>query len=240
MTTTNPLTTLWGKITRVPTMKRGQQQNHRFLCPNCLHFGDFAFVCCRCWIELPGYAKGKISQTCPHCQRSLLSADGDGVRAYCKHCKGNCERAIYHQRQVRVLATLRTADSQSLYQSISGQEYHLQSGEGYIYDDGERLAYVLNLSSFVNKVHSFPQTHALREANSIWLDASASNPKKLALELEDRFTEKAGQTELPWQTMTVCVQQPEVNSSVKPVLETRFGEVVVVKLSGMVDTNSYD
>jgi hypothetical protein len=82
------------------------------------------------------------TRKCPRCQRSLLSADGDGVRAYCKQCKGNCDRAIYHQRQVRVLATLRPADSQSLYRAISGQEYQPQGGKGYVYDDGVRLAYV--------------------------------------------------------------------------------------------------
>jgi hypothetical protein len=158
----------------------------------------------------------------------LLSADGDGVRAYCKQCKWNCDRAIYHQREVRVLATLRLADSQSLYRAISGHEYRPQGGRGYVYDDGARLAYVLNLSDFTDEVHSFPPTHALWEAESIWLDGSLNNPKELALEwgeAADRFVVQAKLTEAQRQAMTVCVCQAEIDPAVRPVLETRFGKV---------------
>jgi hypothetical protein len=227
MTTASTISTLFGKIARSPLLKRGRQRNHRFLCPNCLHFGGFDFACGECWAEIPDYANGK-TQTCPRCQRSLLSADGDGVRAYCKQCKGNCDRAIYHQRQVRVLATLRPVDSQSLYRAISGQEYQPQGGRGYVYDDGARLAYVLNLSDFTDETHSLPHMHALWEADSIWLDVSASNPKELALELgeaADRFIAQAKLTEAQRRAMTVCVRQAESDPVVKPVLETRFGKV---------------
>jgi HEAT repeat protein len=152
----------------------------------------------------------------------------DGVRAYCKQCKGNCDRAIYHQRQVRVLATLRSADSRSLYQAMSGQEHQPQGGKGYVYDDGAWLAYVLSLSDFTDEAHSLPQTHALWEAQTIWLDVSASNPKELALEvgdIADRLVVQAKLTEEQRQEMTVYVHQSEADPVVKPVLETRFGKV---------------
>ncbi len=228
MTTASTISTLFGKMARFSPLKRGRRLNHRFLCPNCLHFGGFDFACGECWAEIPDYANGKNTQTCPRCQRSLLSADGNGVRAYCKRCKGNCDRAIYHQRQVRVLATLRPADSQSLYRAISGQEYQPQGGRGYVYDDGERLAYVLNLSDFTDETHSLPQTHALWEIESIWLDVSASNPKELALEwgeAADGFIAQAKLTEAQRRAITVCVRQAEADTVVKPVLETRFGKV---------------
>jgi hypothetical protein len=87
MTTARAISTLFGKMARFSLLKRGRRLNHRFLCPNCLHFGGFNIVCGACWAEIPGYAGGKKTQTCPRCRRSLLSADGDGVRAYCKQCK---------------------------------------------------------------------------------------------------------------------------------------------------------
>ncbi len=227
MITANTISTLFGKMARFSPLKRGRRLNHRFLCPNCLHFGGFDFACGECWAEIPGYSDGK-TQACPRCQRSLLSADGDGVRAYCKQCKGNCDRAIYHQRQVRVLATLRPADSQSLYRAISGQEYQPQGGRGYVYDDGARLVYVLNLSSFTDDAHYLSQTHALWEIESIWLDVSASDPKELALEwgeAADRFITQAELTEAQRRAITVCVQQTEADAVVKAVLKTRFGKV---------------
>jgi hypothetical protein len=227
MTTASTISTLFGKMARFSPLKRGRRLNHRFLCPNCLHFGGFDFACGECWAEIPDYADGK-TQTCPRCQRSLLSADGGGVRAYCKRCQENCACAIYHQRQVRVLATLRPADSALLYRAISGQEYQPQGDRGYVYDDGERLAYVLNLNDFTNKVHSLPQTQALWEVESIWLDVSASDPRKLALELgeaADRFIAQARLTEAQRRAITVCVYQPEAAPVLKLVLEARFGEV---------------
>jgi hypothetical protein len=226
--TTNPLATLWGKIAKPLLPKRGQQQQLRFLCPNCLHFGGFAFACGECWSELPEYANGKNTQTCPRCQRSLLSADEDRIRAYCQQCKANYNRATYHQRQVRVLATLRPDDSQSLYRAVTGQEYQPQGGKGYVYDDGARLIYVLNLSDFTDGTHSLSHKHALWEAESIWLDMSASKPKELALELgeaADRFIAQAKLAEAQRRAMTVCVRQAESDPVVKPVLETRFGKV---------------
>jgi len=228
MTTASIILTLFGKIARFSRLERARRLNHRFLCPNCLHFGGFDFACGECWAEIPGYDSGYKTQTCPRCRRSLLSADGDGVRAYCKQCKGNFDRAIYHQREVRVLATLRPTDSKSLYRAISGQEYQPQGGKGYVYDDGARLAYVLNLSDFTDKAHSLSPTHALWKVQSIWLDALASNPKELALEwaeTADRSIAQARLTEANRQAITVCVHQAEVNPVVKPALGTHFGKV---------------
>src|SRR5574341_819465 len=185
MTTASTISTLFGKMARFSPLKRGRRRNRRFLCPNCLHFGGFDFACGECWAEIPDYTNENETQACPRCQLSLFSADGGSVRAFCKQCKGNCDRGIYHQRQVRVLATLRLSDSASLYRAIGGQEYQPQGGKGHVYDDGERLAYVLNLSDFTDEAHPLPPTHALWEIESIWLDAAASNPKELALEWGD-------------------------------------------------------
>lgn len=236
MTTASTISTLFGKMARFSRLKRGRQLNHRFLCPNCLHFGGFDFACGECWAELPDYKRGKNYLTCSSCQLSLNSGkdrprgaqtDWDRKRAYCKRCKWNYW-CFYHYKRVHVLATLRHADSQSLYRAISGREAQLQGGRGYVYHDGRRLVYVLDLSDFADEAHSLPPTHALWEAESIWLDASANNPKEFALEVgevADRFIAQARLTEAKRQAMTVCVLQVEADPVVKSVLETRFGKV---------------
>jgi hypothetical protein len=222
------ISTLFGKMAGFPLFKRGRQLNYRFLCPNCLSFGGFDFACGKCWTQIPDYDAANKTQTCAYCQRSLLSAQGYNVRAYCKQCKSNCDSAPYHQRQVRTLATLRPSDFASLYLAISGHEYQPQGGKGYVYDDSERLSYVLNLSDFNDEAHSLPPAHALWEVQSIWLDASASSPKELALELgesADLYIARARLTEERRRTTIVCVNQAEADPVVKRVLGTRFGKV---------------
>ena len=228
MTMASAISTLFGKMAGFPPLKWGRRLNYRFLCPNCLSFGGFDFACGECWAEILDYGAANKTQTCPRCQRSLLSAQGGDVRAYCKQCKSIYDRATYHQRQVRALATLRPGDFASLYMAINGREYQPQGGKGHVYDDGKRLSYVLNLGDFDDKAHSLPPTHALWEVQSIWLDASASSPKEIALELgeaADLYIAQARLTERRRRTMTVCVHQAEADPVVKRVLETRFGKV---------------
>jgi HEAT repeat protein len=228
MTTASTISTLFGKMARFSPLKRGRRLNYRFLCPNCLHFGGFDFACGECWTEIPGYSDRKKTFTCHRCRRSLISADGDGVRAYCKQCKGNCDRAIYHQRRVRVVVTLRTTDSQALYQAVSGQESQPQGGIGYVYDGGEHLTYVLDLSALMENTHSLPRTHALWAAQSIWLDMSACQTKEPVLELAvtaDRFIRQGKLTEEQVKELSICIPQAEIDPTVRPVLQTRFGKV---------------
>ncbi len=91
---------------------RHRSAQHRFLCPDCLHFGDFDFACGACGKRVEAFlvhTSGAYVNDCPHCHEHLLSReglDGRGVQAHCERCKGNCDRAIHHERQVRVLATL--------------------------------------------------------------------------------------------------------------------------------------
>jgi|GEM_PF-2646817 len=228
MTPTSTRLTLFRNRARSSLLKRGWPLNNRFLCPNCLHFGDFDFACGECWAEIPRYTIGNQTQTCPHCRQSVLSADAGGLRAYCKQCQGNCDPAIYHQRRVRVLATLRSADSELLCRAIRGQESRSLGGKGYVYDDGAQLAFVLNLSTFRGEALRPSRTHALWEMESIWLDQTASEPKGLALEwgeAADRFINQTKLTEAQRREINVCVRQAEANSVVKAVLDARFGGV---------------
>ena len=223
MTTTNTLATLFGKIAKPLLPKRGQQPKLRFLCPNCLHFGDFAFACGECWAELPGYANRKNTRIC-RCKRSLRSSEGDGVRAYCKRCKANYDRSIYHQRQVRVIATLLADDSLSLYKTISGQESQPQGGRGYLYDDGTRLTYILDLSTVTEASRSLLRTDAFGEMEFIWLDSEANTSLEL-VEAADRFLRQANLTKKQQHALMVCVPQDIIEPAARIWLAAHFGTV---------------
>ena len=123
-----------------------------------------------------------------------------------------------------MLATLRSSDSASLYQAISGQKKHMQDSVGYAYDDGVWLTYVLNLSTFADAARSFPLTHALREVEFIWMDTVENDPNELALELgeaADRFNIQTGLAK----ALTVCVSQIRLDPAVQHVLKSRFGTI---------------
>jgi hypothetical protein len=206
---------------------RRRSAHYRFLCPHCLRFGGFHFACGACGKKVEAFlvhTNGAYVNDCPHCHAHLLSREaekGSGVRAYCEWCKGNCDCAIHHQRQVRALATLLPADFTALCQTNGTQEQQAQGGIGYAYNDGgARLTYLLNLNSLTETARELPHTHALRELKSIWLNAAGDN-NEAALkvgEAADRFDR---QTSLA-KTLTVCVPQTNLNDALRNVLETRF------------------
>jgi hypothetical protein len=214
---------------------RHRSSDHRFLCPGCLHFGDFDFACGACGKRVEAFlvhTSGAYVNDCPHCHAHLLSRDGSdgrGVQAHCERCQGNCDRAVHHKRQVRVLATLLPADFTSLCQTIGAQEKQAQGGIGYACDDdGVRLTYLLNLNSLTDASRSLPDAHALWEVECIWLDASGDDRQKLALDLgkaADQFIRRADLTDQQRQALTVCVPQVTLDPVVQRVLETRFGAI---------------
>ncbi|GEM_PF-2341364 len=219
-----------------------RSSQHRFLCPECLHFGDFDFACGACGKKVEAFlvhTSGAYINDCPHCHERLLSRDGldgRGVRAYCERCKGNSDRAVHHQREVHVQATLLPTDFTSLCQTIGAQEKQAQGGVGHACnDDGERLTHLLNLSTLTDAASSLPGTHALWELKSVWLDA-AGDDTEAALkvgEAADRFDrqtttdEQKGPDEQRGfvKKLIVCVPQTEPGNAVKNVLETRFKAV---------------
>lgn len=214
---------------------RRRSSRHRFLCPNCLRFGVFQFACGACGKEVETFlvhTNGAYINDCSHCHVPLLSRDGldgRGVRSYCERCKGNCDHAIHHQRQVHVVGTLLPADFVSLCQAVGAQKRQAQDGIGFAYDDdGVRLTYTLDLSSLTNAAHSLPRTHALWEVESIWLEASGDAPQRLALEIgqaADRFITETGLSETQQRALTVCVRQSALHDDVQNKLETRFGAI---------------
>src|SRR5262245_416258 len=71
-----------------PARARRYSSDHRFLCPDCLHFGDFDFACGACGKKVkafPVHTNGAYINDCPDCHAHLLprdGLDGRGVRAY--------------------------------------------------------------------------------------------------------------------------------------------------------------
>ena len=216
-----------GAVAAFRERARHRSADQRFLCPDCLHFGDFDFACDACGKRVEAFlvhTGGAYINDCPHCHAHLLSrdgVDGRGVRAYCEHCKGNCDRAVHHQREVRVLATLLPADFTSLCQTIGAEEKQAQGGISYACnDDGERWTYLLNLNSLTDAAISLPRTHAFWKPESVWLDA-AGNDMETALKVgkaADRFDRQMGLAK----TLTVCVPQIKLCDAVKNVLEAQF------------------
>jgi hypothetical protein len=214
---------------------------HRFLCPHCLHFGGFHFACGACGKKVGAFlvhTDGVYVNDCRRCHALLLSRDGQdgrGVQAYCKRkrCKGSCDRAVHHQRQVRVLATLLPADFSSFCRAI-GAEGRKAKGEeqtgkdmGYVYaDDGARLAYVLNLSDLTDAARKLPSRHALWAVESIWLDGEKAEPLALG-QAVDQFIRQVGLTERQRRRLTVCVRvnQDGLDPAAQNLLAARFGTV---------------
>jgi hypothetical protein len=285
--------TAWahGTWTAFRQRRRRRAARHRFLCPHCLHFGDFQFSCGACGEKVEAFlvhTNGAYVNDCSNCHQPLFSRDGQdgwGVRAHCQQCQGNCNRVIHHERHIRVRATLLPDDFAVLCQAVGAPERQAQDRVHYTYaDDGARLTYVLDLSTatdalrilpathalwdvepmwpdaagknllrwvlelrqvtdpLTTKVNltelslnalttesrAVPNTHALGDGESIWLDAARADPQELALQIAqaaDRFIREAGLTERQRRALTVCVPQAAVHPAVQHALETRFGTI---------------
>ncbi|MCI0392838.1 MAG: hypothetical protein MOB07_29250 [Acidobacteria bacterium] len=210
---------------------RHRSADQRFLCPDCLHFGDFDFACGACGKRVEAFlvhTSGAYINDCPHCHEYLLphdGSDGRGVRAYCKRCQGNCDLAIYHERQIHVLATLLPADFISLRQITAAREGLAKGGVGYARDDdGVQLTYLLNLDSLTDAARNLPRRHALWELKSIWLVASGGDINS-ALIIGRAIDTLNRRTDDLTKTLTVCVPQTALGSKAKNLLEDRFKAV---------------
>ncbi|MCI0338932.1 MAG: HEAT repeat domain-containing protein, partial [Acidobacteria bacterium] len=201
---------------------------NRFLCPNCLNFGEFRYACGYCWEEVKisrWFSTDLENKKCPHCEKSFsppAEMPWYGLLAQCEHCKEKFDRTIYHHREFRVLGSLQSIDYAQLCHAIIAQETNLRGSRGYICDDGVRLTYLLDLSVLTDSAISLPHAPAWGEIEAIWLDAVEDNSPPWDFELikmTDRFiAQSAIQSGLK-----VCISHPELNEVVKNALSARFG-----------------
>ena len=207
---------------RLLSRRARRVSSRRFLCPHCLRFSKYRLACGACWLKV----KEELVQTnspCPQCQKPLQ----ENVRARCKRCMCGCDNAAYHQRRVRVLATLRPSDFASICRAYGTPRTLAQGTLGCVFDNGIWLAYVLNLKD-LSEVKSFVRSDAFREM-MIWVDAEGDDDTK-ALSLSfvedaDRFISQAGLREAQRRTVMVCVRQDRLEPAVGHALVTRFGTI---------------
>jgi hypothetical protein len=203
-------------------------KRHRFLCPHCLHLQSdgLRFACARCGEPVESFlihTKGLYVNDCSNCGQPLFSRGGFQDRealAHCDQCCENCDRAIHHERQVRVMAALRATDFASLCQAVNARPHSSRDGVGTVCgDDGDQLTYVLDFSS-VKDASLLATEHAVWDAQSVWIDGGDDDPEKLALEVgqaADRFVRETKR-----QKLTAYVRQAVVPPAVRRVLESRF------------------
>jgi hypothetical protein len=203
---------------------------HRFLCPHCLHFGEFCFACGACGREVDAltvHTQGASISDCPQCGAGLFSRDGkvgERVSAGCRHCSAVCKREIYHERQVRVVGALRESDFTAFCSAIGVRPAHTRAGidVGY-HDDGVRLTVVLCLSDLPGNAEALRLTHAFWAIQGLWIDGKNAEPLRLG-EAVDRFLQRAGLPTVLQKALTICVGG-DAPDAARRLLAARFGRV---------------
>jgi len=204
---------------------------YRFLCPRCLHFAHFRFACGACGNEVEAFlvgTGGAYVNECAACHEPLFSysvINGRGVRAYCDNCFGNCDRDVYHQRRVGVLATLLPADFESFGRLPGAQRSQSKDNVSFIcLDDGERLNYVLNYSNTLWGRDYVMPAHALNHLEAVWLDVAGLEPLQLGRTI-DAFIRQSGSAGSGPSDILVCVRQTSPDPVIKSRLEAQFKRV---------------
>jgi hypothetical protein len=208
---------------------------HRFLCPACLRFDAFRFACGTCGEELHRvlvYTGAIYRDDCPNCRLPLglrkrghvrPSPSPERVRAYCGHCTASCDRSLYHERQIRVLAALSSAELRSLDPAPFAPL--LRSEKGFrVYDEGSRLTYLLFLDDLASLSPPPTPEHAAYDPRMIWLSGASVEPLELGATV-DHLLQWPGWDEAERQTQAVWVGEETIPPAARRVLEARFGRV---------------
>jgi hypothetical protein len=192
-------------------------EERRFLCPYCLHFGDVEMACGVCRDVITVFqtpADGYVGY-CSQCGTTMSFQDGpDGLHlwAYCVHCRQVASRDVYHNKHVRVLGVLDTADLDVL--TRAGHRHRDETHA--IIEDGEQLTYILDFSRFPDITLS--ATHAINALEAIWLDAASQDALELGRHL-DRLIRWAGMSSKLMDSVTFCLRQSEMDHDSQKRLE---------------------
>jgi hypothetical protein len=218
-------------LTRSSEMSRHQDSRHRFLCSECLHFSGYHFACGRCGEEVEEflvYTGGAYVNNCGHCHAPLFrqgGVEGKGIRACCWECGATADAYVCHERQVRVLAVPSGEDLARFCEAAAGEEWTQREGYACA-DDGQRLAYVLNLSALPDGTIPLPLTHAVHSVEAIWIGGSAFNLPTLG-QLLDRFIRHSRLADEQGQRLKVKVSASLAGptAEVRAAVESRFERV---------------
>ncbi|HEY7546383.1 MAG TPA: hypothetical protein VID27_15955 [Blastocatellia bacterium] len=199
--------------------------HHRFLCPNCLHFGQFHFACSQCGTRIHLFivnTGGAYIIKCPHCRRALFSEPKNKIAAWCERCQATCDLDPHHHRQVRVVATLFPRDFERLCKESGAEKDVSIDGIRCSWkDDGKQLTYILQLGDLA---HARDESHALWDVEALWVSADENEVLKLG-QASDQLILNARLSDSRAKLMTVCVPQAEISPTVSHVLTTRFGQI---------------
>lgn len=103
-------------VRRVRRLRRHARLGHRFLCPQCLHFGPMLHACEECGRPVDAawmFHTDSHAPHCPHCGVAFARrVEGIPSRllAHCARCRAKGDAGIYHERQVQVVAVLAKED----------------------------------------------------------------------------------------------------------------------------------
>lgn len=208
---------------------RHAEQGHRFLCPRCLCLGGFDFACRECGHEVDPYLGVTNDEGAPVCARceSRLAGDGGsvdaGLRAACRRCGWQGDRAVFHERRVRVVGVVSPDDLREFCAGNPGLTW--MPGAGYsAADDGECLTYVLDLSTVRDDIRSSHPWHATHALETLWLDHAAAAMRSLRPVLLSYIQ----LTQIPWprrRTIAVYIRHPDPLFEVVNLLAAQFGAV---------------
>jgi hypothetical protein len=162
---------------------RHNRAYHRFLCPRCLHFGGFRFACGACGNEIESFTVltgGAYASDCQSCHTRLFAGNEAQVAAYCENCLSGCDRSLHHERRVRVIATLLAGDFGLICRLTGAQPLKAADHQTFACaDDGECLRYILSFDPEAGVETADLPMHALRNVETIWLDAAGADPLRL-------------------------------------------------------------
>jgi hypothetical protein len=211
-------------------MKRLSSE-HRFLCPGCLNFGLFEYACSRCGGRVDSLlvdSGGAFVKKCAHCHLALFAdedPEGRLIKTYCNVCDVRSDRRIYHNKSVRIFATLTSKDFDTLVEKSGATVKKSQDGLRYVARDHRTmLTFILNLGDLNNMVMPDIATHALKSLSVIWTDCSDVDP----LEIGQTVDAMMMRTRLPedlCRSITVFVNTSQIDPASRHVLETRFGHI---------------
>ncbi len=210
---------------------RRRVSGYKFLCPSCLHFGDFHFACGACGAEVEPFLVntcGVYVNDCLECHQPLFSErEGNtaGPKAYCPNCLDRCERNPHHSRRVRVVATILSRDFDLFCCLPGAQKGQARDGTQFLYlDDGSDLSFVLDLSDLQQSRDTKMPAHASLNLEAIWLDAAGAESLELARAV-DAFLRTPVGAAIRQADVSFCLRQEEPDPVLENRLEAQFQRV---------------